>query len=159
MEKLKKEIRDYQMRSHTVSSYEQDSYNSYQNYLYKRALYGLSAITEQELSTMCSKKKQRIINVYKKAQVVINKLKQQATISYTNFIFETLFPKSPITQALLSETETDDKLINTLNFKDLGIDKQDIITIFIAEGVLPKNFLSLEGPQNQLPRLRNESKT
>ena len=158
MEKLKQDVRNYQMRSQTVSSYESDQYNQYQNYLYKRALYGLSALTEQELATMCSKKKQRIINVYKKAQVVINKLKQQATIKYTNFIFETLFPKSPLTQALLAETETDDKLVNTLNFKDLNIDKSQIITIFIAEGVLPKNFLSLEGPQNQLPRLRNESK-
>jgi hypothetical protein len=141
-----------------VISYQQDRYNQYQNYLYKRALYGLSALTQDELATMCSKKKQRIINVYKKAQVVINKLKQQATISYTNFIFETLFPKSPITQALLAETETDDALINKLNFKDLGIEKSQIITIFIAEGVLPKNFLSLDGPQNQLPRLRNDKK-
>jgi hypothetical protein len=158
MEKLKEEIRNYQMRSQTVISYQQDRYNQYQNYLYKRALYGLSALTQDELATMCSKKKQRIINVYKKAQVVINKLKQQATISYTNFIFETLFPKSPITQALLAETETDDALINKLNFKDLGIEKSQIITIFIAEGVLPKNFLSLDGPQNQLPRLRNDKK-
>jgi hypothetical protein len=155
MEKLKEEIRNYQMRSQTVTSYQQDRYNQYQNYLYKRALYGLSALTQDELATMCSKKKQRVLNVYKKAQVVINKLKQQATISYTNFIFETLFPKSPITQALLAETETDDTLINKLNFKDLGIEKSQIITIFIAEGVLPKNFLSLDGPQNQLPRLRN----
>jgi hypothetical protein len=158
MEKLKEEIRNYQMRSQTVTSYQQDRYNQYQNYLYKRALYGLSALTQDELATMCSKKKQRVLNVYKKAQVVINKLKQQATISYTNFIFETLFPKSPITQALLAETETDDTLINKLNFKDLGIEKSQIITIFIAEGVLPKNFLSLEGPQNQLPRLRNDKK-
>jgi hypothetical protein len=158
MEKLKEEIRNYQMRSQTVTSYQQDRYNQYQNYLYKRALYGLSALTQDELTTMCSKKKQRIINVYKKAQVVINKLKQQTTISYTNFIFETLFPKSPITQALLAETETDDTLVNKLNFKDLGIEKSQIITIFIAEGVLPKNFLSLDGPQNQLPRLRNDKK-
>jgi hypothetical protein len=158
MEKLKEEIRNYQMRSQTVTSYQQDRYNQYQNYLYKRALYGLSALTQDELATMCSKKKQRVLNVYKKAQVVINKLKQQATISYTNFIFETLFPKSPITQALLAETETDDTLINKLNFKDLGIEKSQIITIFIAEGVLPKNFLSLDGPQNQLPRLRNDKK-
>jgi len=158
MEKLKEEIRNYQMRSQTVTSYQQDRYNQYQNYLYKRALYGLSALTQDELATMCSKKKQRVLNVYKKAQVVINKLKQQATINYTNFIFETLFPKSPITQALLAETETDDTLINKLNFKDLGIEKSQIITIFIAEGVLPKNFLSLDGPQNQLPRLRNDKK-
>jgi hypothetical protein len=118
-------------------------------------LYGLSALTQDELATMCSKKKQRVINVYKKAQLVINKLKQEATIKYTNFIFETLFPKSPITQFLLTENETDDKLINTLNFKDLKIDKSQIIAIFIAEGVLPKNFLNLEKAQNQLPKLRN----
>jgi hypothetical protein len=155
MEKLKKDIRNYQTRSHTVTSYEIDGYNQYQNYLYKRALYGLSSLTEQELATMCSKKRQRIINVYKRAQVVLNKLKQEATISYSNFIFKTLFPNSPITEFLLADNHTDDKVINTLNFKDLGIDKKQIITIFMAEGVLPKNFLSLEGPQNQLPRLKN----
>jgi hypothetical protein len=155
----KGKLTDYQLyKSNTYMEYEKDNYTSYQNYLYKRALYGLSVFTQSELNAMCSKKKQRINNVYKKAQVVINKLKQQTTISYTNFIFETLFPKSPITQALLAETETDDTLVNKLNFKDLGIEKSQIITIFIAEGVLPKNFLSLEGPQNQLPRLRNDKK-
>ena len=157
MEKLKQELKNYQLNvGKTHIQYEQDSYSNYQNYLYKRALYGLSSINEDELATMCSKKKQRIINVYKRAQLVINKLKQQATISYTNFLFETLFPNSPITQFLLSEIETDDKFKNTLHFKDLGINKEQIITIFIAEGVLPKNFLSLETPQNQLPRLRND---
>ena len=157
MEKLKQEIRNYQLNAgKTHVQYEQDSYSNYQNYLYKRALYGLSSISEEELSTMCSKKKQRIINVYKRAQVVLNKFKQQATINYSNFIFKTLFPNSPITQFLLTETETDEKFKNTLNFKDLGINKEQIITIFIAEGVLPKNFLSLEGAQNQLPRLRND---
>lgn len=157
MEKLKQEYKNYQLNAgKTHTQYEQDNYNQYQNYLYKRALYGLSSINQNELDTMCSKKKQRIINVYKRAQVVLNTLKQQATISYTNFLFKTLFPKSPITQFLLSETETDTTFKNVLNFKDLGIDKQQIITIFIAEGVLPRNFLSLEAPQIQLPRLRND---
>jgi hypothetical protein len=162
MEKLKQDVKNYQMRSQTVISYQSDGYNQYQNYLYKRALHGLSALTEKELATMCSKKKQRIINVYKRAQIVLNKLKQQATINYSNFIFKTLFPNSPITEFLLADNETDEKVINTLNFKDLGIDKKQIITIFMAEGILPKNFLSLEGPQvaqNQLPRLKNECKT
>jgi hypothetical protein len=159
MEKLKQELKDYQLNvGKTHIQYEQDSYSNYQNYLYKRALYGLSSINQEELDSMCGKKKQRIINVYKRAQVVLNKLKQQATISYSNFIFKTLFPNSPITQFLLAETETDTTFKNTLNFKDLGIDKSQIITIFIAEGVLPRNFLSLEGPQNQLPRLKNANK-
>ncbi len=38
--------------------------------------------------------------------------------------------------------ETDEKFKNTLTFKDLGIEKQDIIAIFIAEGILPKNFFN-----------------
>jgi hypothetical protein len=157
MEKLKQNIKEYQLNAgKTHIQYEQDDYNQYQNYLYKRALYGLNSLTEKELATICSKKKQRIINVYKRAQVVLNTFKQQATINYTNFLFKTLFPNSPITQFLLSEIETDDKFKNTLTFKDLNISKEQIISIFMSEGILPKNFLSLEVPQIQLPRLRNE---
>ena len=159
MEKLKKQVRNYQLRSQTVMSYEQDGYSSYQNYLYKRALYGLDALTEKELATMCSKKKQRIINVYKRAQITLNKFKQQVTIKYSNVIFETLFPNSPITQFLLADTEADEKFKNTLTFKDLGIEKQDIIAIFIAEGILPKNFFDLKDAPLALPRLKHEVKT
>ena len=90
MEKLKKQVRDYQLYAgKTYVQYESDGYSAYQNYLYKRALYGLDALTEKELATMCSKKKQRIINVYKRAQVTLNKFKQQVTIKYSNLIFET----------------------------------------------------------------------
>lgn len=160
MEKLKQDVKNYQLHAgKTYMQYEQDRYSSYQNYLYKRALYGLDALTQQELATMCSKKKQRIINVYKRAQVILNKFKQQVTIQYTNFIFKTLFPKSPITDVLLANTEIDEKFKNTLTFKELGISKDQIITIFIAEGILPKNFLSLDRDPNQLPRLRNEVKS
>ena len=157
MEKLMKNVTDYQLRAgKTYMQYEQDQYSQYQNYLYKRALYGLDALSQQELATMCSKKKQRIINVYKRAQVVLNKFKQELTIKYTNLLFKTLFPKSPITDILLSQTETDEKFKNTLTFKDLGIEKKDIITIFIAEGILPKNFLDLKDAPLALPRLKND---
>lgn len=157
MEKLKQNIKDYQLNAgKTYMQYETDRYSQYQNYLYKRALYGLDALSQNELATMCSKKKQRIINVYRKSQVVLNKFKQQVTIQYSNFIFKTLFPNSPITDFLLSETETDDKLKNTLTFKDLNISKDQIISIFIAEGVLPKNFMSLTHDPNQLPRLKGK---
>jgi hypothetical protein len=43
--------------------------------------------------------------------------------------------------------------------KDLNIGKDDIIAIFIAEGILPKNFLSLDKDPNQLPRLKHEVKS
>jgi fructose-bisphosphate aldolase class 1 len=157
MEKLKQEIKNYQLNvGKTYMNYETDKYSAYQNYLYKRALYGLDALTQDELAGICSKKKQRIVNVYKKAQLVLNKFKQRLTIVYSNQIFETFFPKSPITQFLLADDTIDEKFKNTLTFKDLNLGKDQIISIFIAEGVLPKNFLSLQASPNQLPRLKNK---
>ena len=144
-------LSEYQLISkNTTMKYEVDSYSPYQNYLYKRALFGLNSLTEIEINTICNKKKQRINNVYKRAQIVLNNFKQQVTINYSNFIFKTLFPNSPITDFLITEVETDEKFINTLNFKDLNISKDDIITIFIQEGILPKNFLSLKEAQINL---------
>ena len=155
MEKLKQDIRNYQLNvGKTYMQYEQDNYSQYQNYLYKRALYGLDSMTEQELTGMCSKKKQRIVNVYKRAQIVVNKIKQQATIKYTNDFFKAFFPKSSLTDAFLNDTETDDNFKNVLTFKELNIKKDQIISIFIEEGILPKNFMSLQIGPNELPRLK-----
>ena len=148
-------IESYQLyRGETYMQYEQDSYNNYQNHLYKRALYGLSAFTQQELATMCSKKKQRVSKVYMKGQNVINLYKQKLTNAYSNFIFKTLFPESPLTQFFIETQETDVEFKNTLTFKDLGITKDQIIGLFITEGILPKNFHSLDKDFNALPRLR-----
>jgi hypothetical protein len=167
MEKLKSrkerfeysgKLSEYQLNAgKTVMEYEIDSYNSYQNYLYKRALYGLSALTESELSIMCAKKKQRISKVYLKGQHVINIYKQKLTNLYSNLLFKGLFPDSPITDFFMSNEETDVNFKNTLTFKDLNISKDDIIRIFIAEGVLPKNFMSLTHDPNQLPRLKSNT--
>ena len=159
MEKLKQQIRNYQLQpGKTYMQYEQDKYSIYQNYLYKRALYGLDALSQQELATMCSKKKQRIVNVYKRAQVVLNTFKQKLTIKYSNSLFNILFPNSNLTKELVNLNETDEKFKNTLTFKDLNISKKQIVSIFIAEGILPKNFLSLQEASSQLPRLKHENK-
>jgi len=150
-------LENYQLYAgKTYTQYEQDTYSQYQNYLYKRALYGLSAMSKEELATMCSKKKQRVSKVYQRAQVVINLYKQKLTNRYTNFIFKTLFPDSPITDFLLNNDETDPNFRNVLTFKDLKISKDEIISIFIQEGILPKNFMSLTENPNQLPRLKGK---
>jgi len=159
MEKLKEQVRNYQLYAgKTYMQYETDKYSTYQNYLYKRALYGLEGVNKDELVTMCNKKKNRIVNVFKRAQTVLNIEKQKATINYSNTLFKMFFPKSSLTQSLLECNETDEKFKNTLTFKDLGMGKDKIITIFITEGILPKNFLSLDKNPNQLPRLKNEVK-
>jgi hypothetical protein len=167
MEKLKSRIEkfeytgslaEYQLMKpkKTYMEYEVDQYNSYQNYLYKRALYGLNALDQKELATMCSKKKHRINKVYLKGQQVINVYKQKLTIAYSNFIFKTMFPNSPITDFLVQDAETDVKFKNTLTFKVLNISKDQIISIFMEEGILPKNFMSISHDPNQLPRLKNQ---
>lgn len=157
MEKLKKNVTDYQLNAgKTYMEYEKDKYSPYQNYLYKRALYGLDSLNKEELENLCSKKRQRIVNVYRRAQIVLNKFKQRITIVYSNHVFQTLFPSSSITQFLLADTELDEKFKNNLTFRDLNISKDQIITVFIEEGVLPKNFLQLTISENQLPRLKNQ---
>ncbi len=148
-------IESYQLyRGNTYMEYEKDSYNNYQNHLYKRALYGLSAFSQEELATMCSKKKQRVSKVYMKGQNVINLYKQKLTNAYSNFVFKTLFPESPLTQFFMETEETDVEFKNTLTFKDLGITKDKIIGVFINEGILPKNFHELDKDFNALPRLK-----
>lgn len=151
----KGKLEAYQLyKGNTYMEYEKDNYNDYQNHLYKRALYGLSAFTQAELATMCSKKKQRVSKVYMKGQNIINLYKQKLTNAYSNFIFKTLFPESPLTQFFVETEETDPEFKNTLTFKDLGITKDQIVGIFIAEGILPKNFHNLKRDMNALPRLR-----
>ena len=157
MEKLKQEIRNYQLNAgKTYMQYESDGYSQYQNYLYKRALYGLNSLTEEELCKTCSKKKQRITNVYRRAQIILNRFKQKIVMEYTNNLFQKLFPKSEITKVFNNYDNIDDTFKNTLTFKDLNISKEQIISIFMSEGILPKNFLSLQENPNQLPRLRND---
>lgn len=158
MEKLKKDYKEYQLNAgKTYMHYQQDKYSIYQNYLYKRALYGLNALEEKEINSMCGKKKQRILNVYKRSQNILNVLKQNISIDYTNNLFIKLFPNSNLTKDIIKNTEIDEKFTNILTFKDLNISKEQIISIFMLEGILPKNFLSLEAPQ-KLPRLKNECK-
>jgi hypothetical protein len=166
MEKLKNrkekfeytgKLAEYQLLSQdTVMQYEIDAYNSYQNYLYKRALYGLSGVTEKELESMCSKKKQRINKVYLKGQSVINVHKQKLTNTYSNILFKTFFPNNKITMYLINNDDIDINFKNTLTFKDLNISKDDIIHLFIQEGILPKNFINIKQDPNYLPRLKNQ---
>jgi hypothetical protein len=127
------------------ASYELDTLNQYQNFLYKRAMYGLRMYTDQEIATMGAKNKQRIISIQQKTQRVLNLYKQEVVNKLSNNIFQRLFPKSPITTALVGEfTFTDSGFINTIDFKTLGITKELIINKLIKENILPNNFYELK---------------
>lgn len=149
----------YQSKLQKESKYQPVSYSSYQNKLYKRALYGLGALTEQELSTICKKKKHRISRVYYRGQVAINLYKQKITNTYSNQAITKFFlPDSPIAKFFIENSETDQEYKNTLTFKELGINKAQIISIFMDHKILPQNFHDLKQDPNKLPRLKNASK-
>lgn len=127
------------------SRYEQDPYNEYQNFLYNRALSGLSVYPPEELDKMFWDKKKRIIKVHRRAQTMINIWKQQIVNVLSNYVFTTIFPDSPITKELTGKfgDATDELYINKMSFKTLRITKEQVIERFIEEGILPKNFYEL----------------
>lgn len=147
MEKLKQDIKNYILAPSKYQEFEKDKYSPYQNYLYKRALYGLDSLSVEELNTMCSKKRSRIINVYNRGQLVVNKYKHQVTKKLTDKLLGSLFPNSSLISEIIKYEDIDNNYKNTLTFKDLSIEKDLIVDLFITEGILPKNFLSLEKNQ------------
>jgi hypothetical protein len=140
----------------TFLKYYNNDLNSYQNYLYKRALYGLKGLQENELATMCLAKQKRINKVHFRAQRILNVYKHTITKKLTDSILLTLFPKSPLAQSIAAYDEVDEIYTNSLSLKDLGISKQNIISVFIQEKILPGNFYSIT-PQDDptfLPKLK-----
>ena len=119
-------------------------YSPYQNDLYKRALYGVKAYTEEELKTMHYHKQKRIKKLNFKAQKEINMLKQERIIKATNKIFS-WFHNSPLASDLINMySEPDPDFITRKSFRDLDITKDEVIDRLIEKAILPKNFHSLE---------------
>lgn len=126
--------------------FEHYEFTPYQNLLYKRALFGLTVYTEEELKTMNPEKKERIKKVNRKAQQVLNIFKQEIVNNTCENIFLILVPKSEFAKKMLTSEKigTDPNFINILNLKDLGINKIRIVNRFIKEGLLPSNFFELK---------------
>lgn len=140
-------LEQYQLEGSTFNGKKYTSYELgyYQNFLYKRAMYGLKMYTDKEVSAMSAVNKSKIINLQKKTQRVLNIYKQEVVNKISNNIFTRLFPNSPITKALVGElTFTDTEFINTIDFKSLGITKELIINKLIKENILPHNFYELK---------------
>ena len=131
---------------------EVDHLNDYQNFLYKRALFGLAIYTPEELKFISPAKKARINKVHKRAQVILNIFKQQVTnvISTKFFIFA--FPKAEtVVKDLFIDgiNDFDPEFENKLSLKDLGISKAQVIEKFIINGVLPPSFYSMTAELNK----------
>jgi hypothetical protein len=136
--------------------YEQDPFNGHQNFLYNRALYGLSIYAPEEIKEMPVEKKKRIVRIHKKAQTVINLWKQEIVNAAANRFFTNIFPDMEITHTLVNYygIEGDPEHVNNLSFKMLKISKQEVVNKLIEKKVLPKNFNQLKQDESRVPSKR-----
>lgn len=115
-------------------------YSEYQDFLYKRIVLGLSMYTPEEVSNMHWQKRNRIVKVQKRAWKEINLWKQSRIIEITNKIFS-LFHHSPVANQLISDfSESDSNFDCKLSFKELKVNKDTVIDLLLAKGLLPANF-------------------
>lgn len=121
------------------------TFTEYQNFLYNRALFGLSVYSEEELKNMRWDKRKRIIKVHKRAQKVLNIWKQEITNHLSTRLFTSIFPNTPITESLIESTkDVDPEYVNRMSFKTLRITKAQVASKLVTQGVLPPDFHSLK---------------
>jgi hypothetical protein len=119
-------------------------HNTHQNFLYNRAIYGLSIYTPDEVVIMPPDKRKRILQIHKKTQKILNLWKQEIVNILANKLFTDVFPGMEITKSLTKfGTDGDPEYINNMSFKMLKISKEQIISKLIENKILPKNFNEL----------------
>jgi len=126
--------------------YNIDKFNDYQNFLYKRLMFGLKAYPKHETDKMTKEKKQSIMRLHYKAQRELNIWKQTLCNDLCNKFLKVAFPKSVLASILVEKygNDTDINYFNKVNFKDLKINKEDIIRKFIDLRLLPLNYYKLK---------------
>lgn len=132
--------------------YERNPFNEVQNFIYKRALFGLSVYNKTEIREMHNKKRSKINRLHQRTQKELNIWKQLLIINYSNKFLE-MFPNSPLAQQLIKDSSTDPLLNNNFTFGDLGIKKEHVIERLLKVGILPPNFHEINKNENKIKAL------
>lgn len=129
-----------------VSIDKDQKFNAYQNFLYGRALFGLSVYSPDELNKMSWQKKREIVRLQKHTQRVLNDWKQEILSAQMSSLIYRLFSRSKLANELKENfaSISDPNYICKLEFRDLGLTKSDIVVKLIREGILPKDFTKLK---------------
>jgi hypothetical protein len=149
------EILDYKLygdrkkRHYTVHpAYESDALNPRQVFLYKRALKGFDVYTKKEIRAMSKDDRRKIVKLYKRTERELTLWKHKLTIAASNEILA-LLPKSRLAKSLLDYDCLDVNSENSFSFKELGINKNDIIKQLHTVGILPNNFYDINAYENK----------
>ena len=138
-------LNDYQtITKNLVQNIVYTELNKQQHFLFKRVLHGLNIYSQEELDLMHWDKKKRIKKVWRRGQTIINSWKQMICNKRSNEIFS-IFTHSKLAQDIINTpvSDTDDKFINNMDLKTLGINYEDLIIKFISNGLLPRNYYNL----------------
>jgi hypothetical protein len=120
-------------------------FNTLQQRMYKRLVYGIENIPKAEMLTIDRKERERIIARHARAQEVINIYKNEVMAITCDKIFGKIFWNSPIAKEMVAYSSDSEALKeeNTLSFRELGIKKHQLAAKFIESGLLPLNFFQL----------------
>ena len=142
---------EYQLHPESIiNNFEYTKLNPYQHFLFKRVLHGLNVYTKDEVAKLHWDKKRRISKVWKRSQKEINAWKQMITNKRVNGFFSRTFT-GPTMEFIVSIPcdEILEDYNNKLTFKELKIEYEDVILLFMSKGLLPKNYLTLKPNANQ----------
>lgn len=119
-------------------------FNSVQQFMYRRALYGLAVYEQHEISKMSRQEKFSIIKMQKKAQRVINIFKIDTINTQLRAFFGKYFHNSAFAKEFMDEKYTTYNDVCKIQFKDLGINKHMIAQRLVENDVLPLDFFQLK---------------
>ena len=144
-------LEEYQLHPTSITNnFHYSKLNSYQHFLFKRVLHGLNVYKPEEVKKLHWDKKRRISKVWRRSQREINAWKQMICNKKVNDYFSRTF-KTRMVEYIISLPATDvlEDYNNTLTFKQLNIEYEDVIYLFMSKGLLPKNYLTLTPNDNQ----------
>ena len=119
--------------------------NQTQKLLFNICLHGENACDDEVKKDLSVADYHKIRNKFRKAQIAINRLKQERVNEWANAFMQHFFPKTELTQVFTVKygDAVDLNKVCPMSFKDLGISKEDIIEKLMDSGVLPKNFYGI----------------
>ena len=119
-------------------------FNSVQQFMYRKALYGLAVYEQHEISKMSRQEKFSIIKMQKKAQKVINIFKIDTINAQLRTFFGKYFHNSSQAKEFMDEKYTSYSEVCNIDFRDLGINKHMIAKKLVENDVLPLDFFQLK---------------
>tara|TARA_R100000935_G_scaffold3660_1_gene9218 strand:- start:1486 stop:2010 length:525 start_codon:yes stop_codon:yes gene_type:complete len=138
-------LSEYQLHPESiVNSLNYSKLNKYQVFLFKRVLHGLNVYKPEEVNKLHWDKKRRISRVWRRAQREINAWKQTiCSKKINNYLRKTFTGKTVEYILSVPAEETLEDYNNTMTFKELGINYEDVILKFLSLGLLPRNFFTI----------------